>query len=148
LLSIAGESENGNNIILPQGASPARQYDETIDTLGNYECNIIPYASVYEDFQINCYTWYDVNDLNAPQSNINVLTYEQVCDVCRWVEEQDNLLNFPDIGEQIVSVECEPFVPQIRFVDENTNSVCYFITVRIRYVNRRESRTMSYEAED
>ena len=98
LMSIAAESEQGNTVILPQGASPAVTYeDESFDTLGNYSCQIIPYPSVYEDFQINCYEWYDVNDNNPPQFNGNVLTYEDVCGVCKWIEEQDqkeNLIAF------------------------------------------------------
>lgn len=149
LLSIAGNAEKGNTIILPQGASPAVQYIDNMDALGGYECNIIPYPSIYEDFQINCYEWYDAKDTNPPKYNDNVLTYEQVCDICDWIREQDLLQNYPQIGEQIVSIECEPFVPQIRFVDEATNTIGFFITVRIRYVNRlRVARSVEYELGD
>lgn len=148
MMSIASESEQGNTVILPQGASPAVQYLEQIDTLGNYECVIEPYPSVYEDFQINCYVYYDANDTNPPGYNGNVLTYEEVCGVCDWVREQNENGNFPDIGERVVSIECEPFVPQIQYVDADTNTVGYFITVRLRYVNRAERRRVDYECED
>ena len=148
LLSIAGENKEGNNIILPQGASPAVQYQERIDVNGDYSCEIVPYPSVYEDFQINCYAWYDVKDTSAPEYNSHVLTYQEVCEVCNWVKEQNDKNNFPDIGEQIVSVECNPFVPQIRGVDPDTNVIAYFITVRIRYVNRTERKSVEYEYTD
>lgn len=151
LMSIAAESNKGNTVILPQGASPAVQYQEKVDTLGNYHCEPVPYPSVYEDFQINCYEWYDVNDTNPPQFNENVLTYEQVCGVCDWVKEQNYSRNFPEINEQIVSIECNPFVPQIRYVDPDTNTVGYFITVRLRYVNKdiyRPKLVIEYEFTD
>ena len=145
LMSIAGESDRGNTVILPQGASPVSQYQERFDVNGDYICVIEPYPSVYEDFQINCYEWYDVKDTNAPQFNENFLTYQEVCDVCEWIKQQNETNNFPDIGEKIVSIECNPFVPQIRYVDALTNTVGYFITVRLRYVNRTPRKTVEYE---
>lgn len=148
MMSIAAESEKGNTVVLPQGASPAVQYQEKRDILGNYECIVAPYPSVYEDFQINCYTGYYVNDTNPPKFNSNVLMYEQVCEVCRWVSEQNAKGNFPEVGERIISIECNPFVPQTRFVDEDTNTVGYFITVRVRYVNRRQRKSVYYECEN
>lgn len=145
LMSIASEGNRGNTVILPQGASPAVEYQESIDTLGNYECVIEPYPSVYEDFQINCYEWYDTKDNSPPQFNENVLTYQDVVSVCNWIEVQNAAGNFPEIGERIISIECNPFVPQIRYVDPDTNTVGYFITVRVRYVNRRARRTVMYD---
>ena len=148
LMSIAGESEKGTTVILPQGASPAVQYQEKFDVNGFYECIIEPYPSVYEDFQINCYEWYDTNDDSPPKLNENVLTYQEVCGVCDWIKKQNEADNFPDIGELIVSIECNPFVPQIRYVDPETNTVGYFITVRLRYVNRTPRKTVEYEYTD
>ena len=148
LMSIASESNKGQTVILPQGASPVVQYQERFDALGGYECTIEPYPSIYEDFQINCYEWYDVNDTNPPQFNENVLTYQEVVDVCDWVKTQNEANNFPDIGEMIISIECNPFVPQIRYVDPVTNTVGYFITVRLRYVNRTQRKTVEYGIED
>ena len=148
LMSIAGESKRGNTVILPQGASPAVQYQERFDTLGVYECIIEPYPSVYEDFQINCYEWYDTKDNNPPFVNENLLTYQDVCGVCDWIKAQNEANNFPNIGEMIVSIECNPFVPQIRYVDPDTNTVGYFITVRLRYVNRTPRKTVEYEYTD
>ena len=148
LWSIAATEDRGVRVILPQGASPVVQYQEQIDTLGNYSCEIVPYPSVYEDFQINCYEWYDVNDDSAPTRNENVLTIEQVTRICDWIKEQNDMGNFPDIGENIVSIECNPFVPQIRGVTPEEKTVAYFITVRLRYVNRTRGKTVEYEYTD
>ena len=148
LMSIASLQAEGNTVILPQGASPIVQYQEKFDVNGYYECTIEPYPSVYEDFQINCYRYYDVNDTNPPLHNGNILTYEEVVGVCDWVKAQNEANNFPDIGEMVVSIETNPFVPQVRYVDEKNNIVCYFITVRLRYVNRTPRKTVEYEFTD
>ena len=148
LMSIAAETAKGETVILPQGASPAVQYQEGFNINGDYVCDIVPYPSVYEDFQINCYEWYDVRDNNPPESNGNVLTYQEVCGVCDWIKAQNEANNFPEIGEMIVSIECNPFVPQIRYVDSDTNTVGYFITVRLRYVNRAKGKTVVHEIAD
>lgn len=144
LWSIAATEDIGKRVILPQGASPAVQYQEFIDNIGGYNCEIVPYPSVYEDFQINCYEWYDVKDGSAPAHNENVLSLEAVQSICEWVKEQNDQNNFPDIGEKIVSIECNPFVPQIRYVNPEENTVGYFITVRLRYVNRAQRKTVEY----
>ena len=144
LWSIAATEDIGKRVILPQGASPAVQYQEFIDNTGGYNCEIVPYPSVYEDFQINCYEWYDVKDGSAPAHNENVLSLESVQSICEWVKEQNDKNNFPDIGEKIVSIECNPFVPQIRYVNPEENTVGYFITVRLRYVNRAQRKTVEY----
>ena len=145
LLSIGGTEEIGVNVILPLGASSAVQYNENMDVLGNYEGEVIPIPSVYEDFQINCYEFYDTNDVGSPMTNINVLTYDEVRAVCDWIIEQDEKQNFPQIGRNVISIECTPFVPQIRYVNEQENIIAYFITLRIRYVNPRRHRAVEYE---
>ena len=147
-MSIASESNKGNTVILPQGASPAVQYQEKFDVNGYYNCTIEPYPSVYEDFQINCYEWYDVNDTNPPFLNENLLPYNDVCGVCDWIKEQNEANNFPDIGEKVVSIDCEPFVPQIQYVNSQEETVAYFITVRVRYVNPRKKKVVEYELAD
>lgn len=144
LWSIAATEDIGKRVILPQGASPAVQYQEFIDNTGGYNCEIVPYYSVYEDFQINCYEWYDVKDGSPPDRNENVLSLDAVQSICDWVKKQNDAGNFPDIGEKIVSIECNPFVPQIRYVNADENTVGYFITVRLRYVNRAQRKTVIY----
>ena len=148
LWSIAAVEKEGVSVILPQGASPTHQYQEFTDNLGNYNCEIVPYPSIYEDFQVNCYEWYDVKDGSSPSHNVNVLSLEDVLSVCDWVKEQNDVGNFPNIGEKIVSIECNPFVPQIRYVNPEENTVGYFITVRLRYVNRAQRKTVEYECEN
>lgn len=148
LWSIAATEDIGKRVILPQGASPAVQYQEFIDNLGGYNCEIVPYPSVYEDFQINCYEWYDVKDGSAPIHNENVLSLEAVQSICDWVKEQNEKGSFPDIGEKVVSIECNPFVPQIRYVNAEENTVGYFITVRLRYVNHAKRKTVEYGCTD
>lgn len=144
LMGIAGENKRGNTVILPQGASPVTQYQEKQDLYGNYSCTIEPYPSIYEDFQINCYEWYDANDTNPPKYNVNVLTYQEVVNVCNWIKEQQRIKNFPKIGEDVISIECNPFVPQLAYVDSVTNTVAYFITVRLRYVNKTPREEVEY----
>ena len=148
LWSIAATEDIGKRVILPQGASPAVQYQEFFDNTGGYNCEIVPYPSIYEDFQINCYEWYDVNDDSAPTRNENVLTLEQVTSICDWIKEQNDMGNFPEIGERIISLEALPFIPQIRYINPEENTVGYFITVRLRYVNRAQRKTVEYECED
>lgn len=62
LWSIAATEDVGVRVVLPQGASQKRQYNEKIDALGDYNCEIIPFPSYYEDYHINCYQAYDAKD--------------------------------------------------------------------------------------
>ena len=149
LWSIAASEDVGVRVVLPQGASQKRQYAEGIDTLGNYNCDIIPFPSYYEDYHINCYQAYDTKDNSTPEDNINILNYNDVQSICDWIERQDDNNKFPDItGENVISIECNPSVPQIRYINPQDNTVCYFITVRIRYVNKAKRKSISYECEN
>ena len=146
LWSIGATETLDRAVILPQGASPAVQYQEQLDVLGNYEAIIEPYPSVYEDYQINCFKFYDVNDSSSPSGNINVMSLDEVQAICDWVAEQNETGNLPKItGRQVISIECNPFVPQIRYVNEQENIIAYFITVRIRYVNPTRRKTVSID---
>lgn len=149
LWSIAATEDIGVNVILPQGASPVVQYQEYIDNLGGYNCDIVPYPSVYEDYQINCYRWYDTKDSSEPEYNQNVLSLDEVQSICDWIKGQNETGNLPQItGEKVVSIECNPYIPQIRYINEVENTIGYFITVRIRYVNKAQRRSVEYEVED
>lgn len=151
LWSIGATEDMGVSVIMPQGTSQALQYQESIDVDGNFEAEIVPYLSVYEDYAINCYKFYDTKDSNSPGSNINVMSLDEVQSVCDWVEEQNENRNFPRITDRkgntlkIVSVETFPFNPQIRYVNEQENIIAYYITVRIRYVNPIRRKTVEYE---
>lgn len=149
LWSIGATEDIGVRVILPQGASPAVQYHEHIDTTGVYHCEKVPYPSVYEDYQINCFQALDTQDASQPQDNINVLSIDEVQSICDWVSEQNDKNNLPEItGKKVVSVECNPGVPQIRGVTPEENRICYFITVRIRYVNTAQRKSVEYELTD
>lgn len=145
LWSIGATEKRGVSVILPQGASPAVQYREFFDNVGDYNCEIVPYPSVYEDYQINCYQFYDTGDDSKPGDNINVMSFDEVQEICDWIAEQNEKGNLPKItGKQVVSIECNPFVPQIRGVNRQENLIAYFITVRIRYVNTMARRSVQY----
>ncbi len=149
LWSIGASEDKGVRVILPSGASDSVQYDETIDICGNYECEIIPLPSVYEDFQINCYELYDSADDNQTSDNINIMSYDEVRKICNWIATKNANGELPTITDKkIISLECHPFVPQIRYVDTQENIIAYFITVRLRYVNPTVRRSVVYEADN
>lgn len=149
LWSIAATEDIGVNVILPQGSSPAVQYSDKMDIYGNFECDMVPYPSAYEDYQINCYRVYDAKDSNAPESNINVMTIDEVQSICDWISEQNEKGDLPQItGKKVFAVECNPRVPQIRYINEKDNIIAYFITVRIHFVNNMSRRSVCYEVED
>lgn len=154
LWSIAGSEEMGNTVILPQGASDFVQYLESEDVGAWYECEITPYLSVYEDYQINCFRYYDAADDTQPSANINVMTLDEVQEICDWVQAQNDADNFPVITGRdgkplkVISVECNPPMPQIRYVDSTKNLIAYFITFRVRYVNPREKKVVEYALTD
>ena len=144
LWSIAGVEDVNVNVILPQGASAKRQYIDSVDIIDEYQCEIVPYDRYYEDYQINCYKYYDVSDSSSPEINVNVPKFDEVQSICDWVAEQDEALNLPQItGESVVAVETNPHIPQIRFVNEKEGIVCYFITVRIHFKNKAK-RSVRY----
>lgn len=146
LWSIAATEDVGVRVVIPQGASSKRQYKEGTDVLGNYICDIIPFPSYYEDYHINCYQAFDAKDNSLPEDNINILNHDKVQEICDWIAKQDDDNNFPVItGEKVVSIECNPSVPQIRFVNMQDNTVCYFITVRIRFVNKAKGKSITHE---
>lgn len=120
MLSIAGKEEIGNSIIYPQGSSQAFNIREKLDTLDGYEADIVPLPSVYEDFQINCYQFYDENDSTQPNGNINVLSYEEVDKICQWIQNQDEIGNLPEItGENVINIECLPLYRKLDLLTKN-----------------------------
>lgn len=136
LWNISAEMADGANILLPSGTSERRYIDENIDVTGVYEGDIIPLPSYYEEYQVNCYKSFTNNN-----NSYNVMNFADVEKAIEWVQKQDEDLNFPDIeGENVISVEALPFQPQIRGIDPDTYLVCYYFTLRIRYVNRAKGR--------
>lgn len=145
LQSIASGITVGNTVILPNGSSNRVQQRGSIDTIDVYEHTVDPYLTVYQDYQINCYEFYDVKDTNPPQYNSNVLTLDEVNEVCEWIDKNDDNCIFPDAGETIVAMECIPFTPQVQYIDASENVIGYYITVRIHYINRKKKRVVEYD---
>lgn len=145
LWSVGASEEIGVNEILPQGTSSAVRYEDFIDSTGAYQCEMIPYPSVYEDYQINCYRAYDAYDASSPADNINVMSLDDVQAVCDWISAQNERGNLPKLsGKTVVSVECSPFIPQIRYINAAKNLAAYFITLRVRYVNPTARKAVEY----
>ena len=136
LWNISAYEQDGANVIMPTGTSYRRNITEGIGVDGWYEATLTPLPSIYEEYQINCYKTIVNND-----NDFNTLNFEDVEKVIDWITEQDEKQNFPQIsGRKIIAVECFPFIPQIRGVDPDTGLICYYVTVRITYVNPAKSR--------
>ena len=141
LWSIYAEQIGGANVILPNGTSTRRTMTEFIDNIGCYNADIIPSPSVYEEYQINCY-----RDVAPNEESLNAMNLDDVQAVCDWLVEQDENGNLPTIsGKQVVSIEPFPFNPQIRGIDPDKGTICYFITVRITYVNTAQARSVEFD---
>lgn len=141
LWNIQAEEVNGANVILPLGTSQRRTISEFIDNIGAYNADIKPTPSVYEEYQINCY-----RDVASNDNTFNALTLDDVQAICDWIVEQDENGNLPRIsGKQVVGIEPYPFNPQIRGIDPESRLICYFITVRITYVNTARARLVEYD---
>lgn len=139
--NISAEEIDGANVIMPAGTSTKRSISDKIDITGFYTADIIPLPSVYEEYQINCYKNFANND-----NDYNILQYDEVEAIIDWINEQDEQMNFPEItGKKVVAVETLPFIPQIRGVDPETGLICYYITLRITYVNIAQGRSVSWQ---
>lgn len=137
LWSIMGEAEEGAQIIFPRGSSPIyAAQNERFDVAAGYNCTLQPYPSIFEDFQINMVQHADPNDDTYGADNVNVLSYQEVEDVCSWVFKQNAVRNLPKInGLRVVSIEPTGTSPVVWSVDEGEQLIVYAITVRLRYVN-------------
>ena len=135
LWNVAAYEQDGANVIIPTGTSYRRNITERIDATGFYEADFSPIPSIYEEYQINCYRTIVEND-----NDFNTLNFEDVEKVIEWITEQDNKENFPAIDKPVIAVECFPFIPQVRGVDPDTGLICYYITLRITYVNTTKRR--------
>ena len=138
LWNISAYEQDGANVIIPTSTSARREINDELDVTGYYECDIKPLPSVYEEYQINCYRVLAENN-----NEFNTLNYEDVEKVIEWITEQDEKQTFPIIeGKTIVAVECFPFIPQIRGIDPDTGLICYYITLRITYINTAKARSI------
>lgn len=141
LWNISAEAVDGANVILPFGTSSRRNILEKTDVAGWYEGEFRPLPSVYEEYQINCYKSFTNND-----NIFNILKLDEVELAVDWIIEQDELQNFPQISnKKVIAVEPFPFIPQIRGVDPETGLICYYITLRITYLNPAKGRVVTWQ---
>ena len=141
LWNISAEAVDGANVLLPSGTSARRSVADMLDITGAYSIDILPEPSVYEEYQINCYKAFASND-NA----FNVLKIDEVEAVIDWIISQDEAGIFPEItGKTVVAVEPFPFIPQIRGVDPDTGLICYYITLRVTYINTAQRRSALWQ---
>lgn len=137
LWSIIGEIEEGSQIIYPRGSSPVYEMvNEGFDVTEAYNGVMMPYPSVFEDFQINMVQTADPNDDSYEADNVNIMSYQEVEDVCKWVFEQNCRRNLPQLqGLKVISVETTGTAPVVWSSDEKNQLIVYAITLRLRYVN-------------
>ena len=139
--NISAYEQDGANVIIPAGTSYRRDINDSVNVNGDYAAEVVPLPSVYEEYQINCYRTIVEND-----NEFNALNFEDVEGVIEWITEQDEAGNFPDINNRkVVAVDCFPFIPQIRGVDPDTKLICYYITLRITYVNTAKGREFEWQ---
>lgn len=143
-MPIAGRQSFYTDIILPVGGSSTASIKGSIDSVGCYEGEIVPIPTIYKDYQINCYRPYDINDTSPPVYNENALTMEEIDGIFSWVASKDNNMDFPDVSEKVVSVECTSVQPYIRAVDEREKIMCFAVTFRVWYVNEVRKRREVY----
>lgn len=151
IATIAASVNADVSVVLPNGGSERRAHVDQLDVNGDYECDIKPYSSFYEDYRLQCYKYYDVNDNSPPDSNINVIILDEVQEICDWIIEQDDNGNLPKVtGRQVVSIEPLPNSPELVGINPNTTPplIAYYINIRVRYVNRSKGRTVFYGADD
>ena len=134
---VSAETNDGDNVVLPFGSSARRVLDDYFDVDGYYNGTIIPNASVYEEYQVQCFRY-----IGAEQNEYNIMTVDEVQSVCDWVIKQDENQNFPNIGETVVAVEPYPFIPQAAGRDVETGLWKWYFTLRITYINRAKGRSV------
>ena len=54
---VSAETNDGDNVVLPFGSSARRVLDDYFDVDGYYNGTIIPNASVYEEYQVQCFRY-------------------------------------------------------------------------------------------
>ena len=137
LLPITSDAERGKDIFFPRGSSPIYAVtDENIDVLGNYNSNMRPYPSMYDDWQINLYRGIDINDETQDETNINIYHYEDVESICNELFARNSKKHFPRYsGEKVFSIFPTGSMPIIWGSDMSKEMITYAITIRVYYVN-------------
>ena len=139
LFGITAESKGGNNLITPFSSSDRVSISSQNDITGVFEADIIPFDTAYEEYQIDCFRMAYPNE-----DEFNLMSYDDVKKVCDWIEEQNQIKNFPNIGK-VIRVEPKPFLPSVRFRDFESNLVAYYFTLRITFVNTVKRQVITYD---
>lgn len=140
---ITAEADRGTRVIFNRGSSSVyNMQNEMIDVLGGYSGLLMPYPSVYEEFQINMYQPADPRDSNTGENNINALSYQETENVCTWLFNQNapdkitGKRNLPKFGdEKVIAIIPTGTTSTIWGYDENKQIIIYAITARVYYVN-------------
>ena len=102
LWNISAYEQDGANVIIPTSSSYRRDFKDEINVAGDYEAEIVPLPSVYEEYQINCYRTIVEND-----NDFNTLKFGDVEKVIEWITEQDENENFPQTQKSYVIIYCK-----------------------------------------
>lgn len=134
----SAEENDGDNVILPFSTSARRTLNDYFDTQGYYCGDLVPLPSVYEEYQVQCFRY-----IGAEQNDFNIMTLDEVQEVCDWIIEQDEKGNFPNINDTyVVAVEPFPFNPQAAGRDVETGLWKWYFTLRITYINPAVGRSV------
>lgn len=150
LLPITGAVERGKEIFFPRGSSAVyANQNEQFDVIGNYSSTFTPYKSIYEDWQINFYKDAEPNDEIQDERNINILSYEDVEEVCKWILQNNAKRILPKYnGEKVIAIVPTGTMPIIWDTEEMKKIIAYAITVRIYFINPHPKIEVEYECEN
>lgn len=140
LLPITTEIERGKDVFIPRGSSPVYAIvNENVDVVGNYNSIMMPFPSIFEDWQINCYRYADPNDETQNGDNINIINHDDVEKICKWLFEKNAKKQLPEYGgEKVFGIIPTETKPGIWGADVDRQQIVYAITIRVYFVNPNE----------
>ena len=83
---VSAETNDGDNVVLPVGSSARRVLDDYFDVDGYYNGTIIPNASVYEEYQVQCFRY-----IGAEQNEYNIMTVDEANDMFLKYDAEGNV---------------------------------------------------------
>lgn len=124
-----GEDNSKQLVALGNDKAVTKQYVDG-SVLRKYTFTIIDYRSVV----------YQALATVAGYPNENVVELQDVQSIIDWVEEQDDLRNYPDFGAdcQIDKIESLSDTPKLNGVDHSTtpNLAKYSISIQVTYLDK------------
>jgi hypothetical protein len=148
LLPISADTSRGADVFFPRGSSSIYALqNERLDVLGNYSCTMMPYPSIFEDWQMNCYRETDPNDETQNGNNLNIIAHDEVEKICKWILEKNAKRELPKYsGERVFAIIPTETKPAIWGADALTNEIVYAIIVRVYFVNPEKMIDIEYES--